>query len=390
MVGFAPGERLAPRSGRDSSGLGCRLAEWRQRTRRRATSKRSSRAVGECHTRSPRSCFPVLGLVLVVVAPTAAARWSALVYTVGVTAMYATSACYHRGHWSPPARRRLRRLDHSMILVGIAATYTPLAVVGLDTRSARILLGNRVAAGHHRDRRADVVAATRPAGWCAGIYVVVGWTALVFVPGAVEPARRGHLLAHRRRWSRLLASARRCTRRAGPIRCPRCSASTRCSTRSSISAGLDLLRGDRARDRGCVTVEQADVVIVGGGLLGLSTAWALRGRREVLVLERDTVGHARGGSHGPDADLPARLRRPAVRRDGAAGGGALARARGRGRRAAAAPDAAAHVRAGRRRGVPRARAQPAHRSSASPRPRSPSGSPRSRAGETRCWRRLRR
>src|SRR5438552_12583367 len=42
----------------------------------------------------------------------------------------------------------------------------------------------------------------------------------------------------------------------------------------------------------------ADVVIVGGGLLGLSTAWALRGRREVLVLERDTVGNARSGSHG--------------------------------------------------------------------------------------------
>jgi sarcosine oxidase len=43
----------------------------------------------------------------------------------------------------------------------------------------------------------------------------------------------------------------------------------------------------------------ADVVIVGGGLLGLSTAYALRGQREVVVLERDSVGHARGGSHGP-------------------------------------------------------------------------------------------
>jgi sarcosine oxidase len=46
-------------------------------------------------------------------------------------------------------------------------------------------------------------------------------------------------------------------------------------------------------------VTQADVVIVGGGLLGLSTAWALRGRRDVLVLEKETVGNGRGGSHGP-------------------------------------------------------------------------------------------
>jgi sarcosine oxidase len=40
-------------------------------------------------------------------------------------------------------------------------------------------------------------------------------------------------------------------------------------------------------------------VIVGAGLLGLSTAYALRGRRDVVVLEQGSVGHARGGSHGP-------------------------------------------------------------------------------------------
>ncbi|HEV7523985.1 MAG TPA: FAD-dependent oxidoreductase [Acidimicrobiia bacterium] len=43
---------------------------------------------------------------------------------------------------------------------------------------------------------------------------------------------------------------------------------------------------------------RGDVVVVGGGLLGLATAWALRGRRDVLVLEREAVGHARAGSHG--------------------------------------------------------------------------------------------
>jgi len=125
--------------------------------------------------------FPVLGIVLVAVADTAAARWSALVYTVGVTAMYAASALYHRGDWSPPVRRRLRRLDHSMILVGIAATYTPIAVVGLDTRSARILLGvvwPLAAAGIV----VQMLWLNAPRWLVAGLYVVIGWTALAFVP----------------------------------------------------------------------------------------------------------------------------------------------------------------------------------------------------------------
>jgi hemolysin III len=125
--------------------------------------------------------FPFLGAVLVVIAPTAAARWSVLVYTVGVTAMYATSACYHRGHWSPSARRRLRRLDHSMILVGIASTYTPIAVVGLDTRSARILLGivwPLAIAGIV----VQLFWLNAPRWLVAGLYVVIGWTAIAFVP----------------------------------------------------------------------------------------------------------------------------------------------------------------------------------------------------------------
>lgn len=125
--------------------------------------------------------FPVLGVVLVAVAHTTAARWAALVYTVGVTAMYAASACYHRGNWNPAVRRRLRRLDHSMILVGIAATYTPIAVVGLDTRSARVLLGvvwPFALAGIV----VQMFWLNAPRWLVAGLYVVVGWTALAFTP----------------------------------------------------------------------------------------------------------------------------------------------------------------------------------------------------------------
>lgn len=47
-----------------------------------------------------------------------------------------------------------------------------------------------------------------------------------------------------------------------------------------------------------MVAERADVVVVGGGLLGLATAYALRGRREVVVIERETVGNRHAGSHG--------------------------------------------------------------------------------------------
>ena len=45
--------------------------------------------------------------------------------------------------------------------------------------------------------------------------------------------------------------------------------------------------------------ERVEYVVVGAGLLGLAAARALRRRgREVLVLEREAVGHERAGSKG--------------------------------------------------------------------------------------------
>ncbi len=74
-------------------------------------------------------------------------------------------------------------------------------------------------------------------------------------------------------------------------------------------------------------------VVIGAGLLGLSTAWhLLRRARDVLALERARVRSCRLRIPGTWPDLPPGLRRPAVCRDGQAGPAGPAGTGGRHRR----------------------------------------------------------
>jgi hemolysin III len=81
------------------------------------------------------------GTALVLSAPPSRARLAAAIYAVSVAALFASSAVYHRVRWrSPAARRRMRRLDHSMIFVVIAGTCTPIALIALRGALAGALL----------------------------------------------------------------------------------------------------------------------------------------------------------------------------------------------------------------------------------------------------------
>ena len=59
---------------------------------------------------------------------------------VAVSALLGTSALYHRVTWRPKARRWMKRLDHSMIFVLIAGTYTPVALLALKGSLASTIL----------------------------------------------------------------------------------------------------------------------------------------------------------------------------------------------------------------------------------------------------------
>jgi hemolysin III len=80
------------------------------------------------------------GVALILAASNGRARIAASIYAVAVSALLGTSALYHRVTWRPNARRWMRRLDHSMIFVLIAGTYTPVALLALKGSLASAIL----------------------------------------------------------------------------------------------------------------------------------------------------------------------------------------------------------------------------------------------------------
>jgi hemolysin III len=80
------------------------------------------------------------GVALILAASGGKARLAATIYAVAVSGLLGTSALYHRVTWRPATRRWMRRLDHSMIFVLIAGTYTPVALVALKGSLANTIL----------------------------------------------------------------------------------------------------------------------------------------------------------------------------------------------------------------------------------------------------------
>jgi hemolysin III len=53
------------------------------------------------------------------------------VYVASMLILFGTSATYHRGRWTERWRSRMQRLDHAMIFVLIAGSFTPLTLLSL-------------------------------------------------------------------------------------------------------------------------------------------------------------------------------------------------------------------------------------------------------------------
>jgi hemolysin III len=56
------------------------------------------------------------------------------IFALSMVALYTVSSLYHSVPWREQWKRRMQRLDHSMIYVLIAGTYTPIAAIALSGR----------------------------------------------------------------------------------------------------------------------------------------------------------------------------------------------------------------------------------------------------------------
>jgi hemolysin III len=126
------------------------------------------------------------GLVLILLAPNGEARFAAGIYSLSVCALFGTSAVYHRVNWrSLSARRWMRRLDHSMIFVLIAGTYTPFALLALHGTLATAILVV-VWSGALAGIVLQLLWVDAPRALSAIVYIAMGWVALAAYPQMVD------------------------------------------------------------------------------------------------------------------------------------------------------------------------------------------------------------
>jgi hemolysin III len=122
------------------------------------------------------------GVVLVALADGYLERFAVWVYAVALAAMFGASALYHRFPWrTAAARLRARRLDHAMIFVFIAGTYTAFALLAFSG-ALRVVILASVWAGAALGVVLELYWIHAPRWVSAIAYLAVGWIGIIALP----------------------------------------------------------------------------------------------------------------------------------------------------------------------------------------------------------------
>jgi hemolysin III len=125
------------------------------------------------------------GLALVLWSRGASAHVAATLFALSLAGLFGTSAIYHTGNWAPRARARLQRMDHAMIFVLIAGSYTPITILALQPAWGISLLAVvwTVAVIGVTLALTRFGALRRAGGY---LYIGMGWIVVIALPAVVR------------------------------------------------------------------------------------------------------------------------------------------------------------------------------------------------------------
>ncbi len=150
---------------------------------------------GRLHLGSFVISLPI-AVALVVLADSLTATVAVAVYGLSLAALFGTSAAYHLLARTERSQHIMRRLDHSMIFIKIAGTYTPVCLLALPSNWGRpiviaiwssALLGVAI----------KLLAGPRLLRWSNVLYIVFGWIAVAALPvivASLSPVELGLLV----------------------------------------------------------------------------------------------------------------------------------------------------------------------------------------------------
>ncbi len=144
------------------------IGKWRPRWR------------GRIHAVALAVTLPA-GIILTLVTPSGLPRAAVFVYVASLLALFSTSASYHLFTRTQRSQRTMRQLDHAMVYVLIAGTYTPVCLLALPRNvGIAFLIGIWCAA---------FLGIALKITWRAhkvsgAMYLIIGWAALIILPWA--------------------------------------------------------------------------------------------------------------------------------------------------------------------------------------------------------------
>ena len=131
------------------------------------------------------------GATLIALAASTVSARAALatsVYGLTVLGLFGVSALYHRVTWkSDRVRTWMKRLDHSMIFVFIAGTYTPFALLAMDPGTGSTVLWV-VWIGALAGVTLKLAWPHAPRWLGVPIYIALGWVAVFVLPELLHHA----------------------------------------------------------------------------------------------------------------------------------------------------------------------------------------------------------